>query len=87
MKENLLLLRDLLEPQGSNKHMTAISKNIYFDVLDDILHKYNIKVIHKDIFACLFSIHNIISLSCHEQVCLSGLILFDNHHILDHSQF
>ena len=29
-------------------------------------------VIHKDIFACLFSIHNIISLSCHEQVCLSG---------------
>ena len=22
----------------------------------------------KDIFACLFSIHNIISLSCHEQV-------------------
>ena len=30
------------------------------------------KVIHKDIFACLFSIHNTISLSCHEQVCLSG---------------
>ena len=29
--------------------------------------------IHKDIFACLFSIHNIISLSCHEQVSLSGL--------------
>ena len=26
--------------------------------------------IHKDIFACLFSIHNIISLSCHEQVSL-----------------
>ena len=31
------------------------------------------RAIHKDIFACLFSIHNIISLSCHEQVCLSGL--------------
>ena len=30
--------------------------------------------VHKDLFACLFSIHNIIiSLSCHEQVCLSGL--------------
>ena len=29
--------------------------------------------VHKDIFACLFSIHNTISLSCHEQVCLSGL--------------
>ena len=28
--------------------------------------------IHKDIFVCLFSIHNTISLSCHEQVCLSG---------------
>ena len=23
------------------KHMTAISKNIYFDVLDDIVNKYN----------------------------------------------
>ena len=32
----------------------------------------NDNVIHKDIFACLFSIHNIISLSCHEQVSLSG---------------
>ena len=30
-------------------------------------------VIHKDIFACLFSIHNAIALSCHEQVCLNGL--------------
>ena len=29
---------------------------------------------HKDIFACLFSIHNIISLSCHEQVCLQVLV-------------
>ena len=30
-------------------------------------------VLRKDIFACFFSIHNTISLSCHEQVCLSGL--------------
>ena len=29
--------------------------------------------IHKNVFACLFSIRNIISLSRHEQVCLSGL--------------
>ena len=29
--------------------------------------------IRKDITACLFSIHNTISLSCHEQVCLSEL--------------
>ena len=35
--------------------------------------KQNRKILHKDIFACLFSIHNTISLSCHEQVCLSGL--------------
>ena len=36
MKENLLLL------------MTAISKNVYFDVLDDIVDKYNNKI-HKTI--------------------------------------
>ena len=30
--------------------------------------KTNKLCIHKDIFACLFSIHNMISLSCHEQV-------------------
>ena len=30
------------------KHMTAISKNVYFDVLDDIVNKYNKKV-HKTI--------------------------------------
>ena len=42
--------------------------------LDDSNRKPNkIWVIRKDIFACLFSIHNTISLSCHEQVCLSGL--------------
>ena len=30
------------------KHMTAISKNVYFDVLDDIVNKYN-NTIHKTI--------------------------------------
>ena len=30
------------------KHMTAISKNIYFDVLDDIVDKYN-NTVHKTI--------------------------------------
>ena len=29
--------------------------------------------IRKNIFACLFSVHNTASLSCHKQVCLSGL--------------
>ena len=30
------------------KHMTAISKNVYFDVLDDIVNKYN-NTIHRTI--------------------------------------
>ena len=30
------------------KHMTAISKNVYFDVLDDIVDKYN-NTVHKTI--------------------------------------
>ena len=30
------------------KHMTAISKNVYFDVLSDIVHKYN-NTVHKTI--------------------------------------
>ena len=30
------------------KHMTAIPKNVYFDVLDDILNKYN-KTVHRTI--------------------------------------
>ena len=30
------------------KHMTAVSKNVYFDVLDDIVNKYN-NTVHKTI--------------------------------------
>ena len=30
------------------KHMTAVSKNVYFDILDDIVHKYN-NTFHKTI--------------------------------------
>ena len=33
------------------------------------------KGIRKNVFACLFSIHNTISLSCHEQVCLYYILL------------
>ena len=32
------------------KHMTAISKNVYFDVLDDIVNKYN-NTVHRTIKA------------------------------------
>ena len=38
IKENQLLLKDLLEIY---KYMTAISKNVYVDKLDDILNEYN----------------------------------------------
>ena len=50
MKENLLLLRDLLERWKTRflKHITAISKNVYFDVLDDIVNKYN-NTVHRTI--------------------------------------
>ena len=44
MKENLLLLKVLLGRTLQNKifrHMTAVSKNVYFDVLDNIVDKYN----------------------------------------------
>ena len=39
MKEGLLLLKNLLELLKNKfyKHMAAISKNVYFDVLDDIV--------------------------------------------------
>ena len=30
------------------KHMTAISKNVYFDVLDDLVNKYN-NTVHRTI--------------------------------------
>ena len=30
------------------KHMAAVSKNVYFDVLDDIVNKYN-NIVHKTI--------------------------------------
>ena len=43
MKENLLLLKDLLGRWKEKifKHMTAVPKNVYVDVLDDIFKKYN----------------------------------------------
>ena len=39
MKESLLLLKDLLEFEKKKicKHMTTISKKLYFDVLNDIV--------------------------------------------------
>ena len=48
MKENLLLLRDLKSNMTPKSNMTAISKNVYFDVLDDIVNKYN-NAVHRTI--------------------------------------
>ena len=36
------------------KHMTAISKNVYFDVLDDIVDKYN-NTVHRTIKIKLYT--------------------------------
>ena len=43
MKENLLLLKGLLElyKKNCNNYMTSIPKNVYIDKLDDIVNKYN----------------------------------------------
>ena len=42
MKQNMLLLEDLLELFKKNSvYMTSISKNVYIDKLHDIVNKYN----------------------------------------------
>ena len=43
MKENLSFLKDLLELQKNKifKHMAAVSKVSYFDILNDIVDKYS----------------------------------------------
>ena len=42
MKQNILLLEDLLELLKKNSmYMTSISKNVYIDKLHDIVNKYN----------------------------------------------
>ena len=45
MKENLLLMKFLLEPY---KYMNEISKNVYIDKLDDTINKYS-KAYHSTI--------------------------------------
>ena len=47
MKKNLLLLKDSLEP--FYKYMTSISKHVYIDKLNDIVHKYN-NTYHSDLY-------------------------------------
>ena len=42
MKENLLLLKDILESLFKTyKHMILTSKKVYIDKLDDMVNKYN----------------------------------------------
>ena len=50
MKENLLLPERFIRKLKNKifKHMTAISKNVYFDGLDDIVNKYN-NTVHRTI--------------------------------------
>ena len=44
------------------KHMTTISKNVYFDVLNDIVTKYN-KTIHKTIKMKPIDVTNVLMLN------------------------
>ena len=49
MKENLVAERFIKTLKNKFfKHMTAISKNVYFDVLDNIVNKYN-NTVHRTI--------------------------------------
>ena len=54
------------------KYLPCVDQRNLIEVLVNEINELTLENKHKDIFACLFSIHNIISLSCHEQVCLSG---------------
>ena len=69
--------RDFYDPVNMDVHFPE--KQIY-------RYKFvkNVKLtgLRKNILACLFSIHNTISLSHHEQVCLSGLCFerYFSHH-------
>ena len=53
-----------------------------FDSYTIIMNNNTDNVKRKNIFACLFSVHNTISLSRHEQVCLMRLRLerYFSHH-------
>ena len=44
----MLLLREIRTFLKKLKHMTAIPKNVYFDVLDIIVNKYN-NTVHRTI--------------------------------------
>ena len=46
--------------------MNNLKKSDAYKIQLTIANKF---IIRKNIFACLFSVHNIISLSRHEQVC------------------
>ena len=49
MKENLVAERFIKTLKNKFfKHMTALSKNVYFDVLDNIVNKYN-NTVHRTI--------------------------------------
>ena len=92
--QNALAVLILVELKYSVELRFAFSKGPYFyshncHILLTISEKKRILKqsfgIHKDIFACLFSIHNTIGLSRHEQVCLSGLRFerYFSHHRAD----
>ena len=78
--------------KNPNKNIALANLSIYY-TWKNIKSEYNNKIFtstwndeRKNIFACLFSVHNTISLSRHEQVCLMRLRFkryFSHHRALD----
>ena len=56
-------------------HATTLSKTNWYEVENDKIIINKTINIHENILACLFSVHNTISLSRHGQVCLIKLLL------------
>ena len=74
MQVQLQLVKLLPPPR-----LGLINPGIFFKTNDERIWK----PIRKNIFACLFSVHNTISLSRHERVCLIRLVLkWMSQHIL-----
>ena len=72
-KNNILCLSWMQRNKSISYHFIIPIFSISLDLLTHLLWCYF--HILKNIFACLFSVHNTISLSRHEQVCLLGAMM------------
>ena len=58
-----------------NSEYGHFSRSVNFIDAFDSQNNVSWQYLRKNIFACLFSVHNTISLSSHEQVCLTRLLV------------